>query len=321
LLRDNVYGSQADDAIRRDFTMNALFYDPSSEEIWDYTGGVADIQKKCVVMIGEPEARYREDPVRMLRAARLAGKLGFAIEPRTQEPIAGLKNLLANVPEARLYDELLKLLLSGHALDCIGMLRDLGLDGILLPTLSAVLADPNSQRFAKLALERTDQRIAADRGVSPAFLFAALFWFPMRAREAALVAKGERSMAALHLAMDDALDAQRRTLAIPRRLDGNIKELWVSQPRFEQRSRGRALRLMTHPRFRACYDFYVLRAEAGDASVEIADWWTRFQSADDDMRELMFVADEAPKKKRRRRKPRGDRAAIGDTSPPPADSQ
>jgi poly(A) polymerase len=301
LLRDNVYGTQADDAIRRDFTMNALFYDPAAEEIWDYTDGVKDIARKCVVMIGDPEARYREDPVRMLRAARLAGKLGFTIDAATEKPIPLLKPLLANVPEARLFDEMLKLLLSGHALACIEKLRSLGLHTLLLPSLEEILNAPESRVFATLALQRTDERINDDRGVSPAFLFAALFWFPMCTRATQLVANGERPLTALHQAMDDVLDTQRKTLAIPRRFDGSIKELWLAQPRFLQQSRGKAFRLLTHPRFRACYDFFALRAEAGDASLDIAAWWERYQYADDPAREAMLLPDDGPKKKRRRR--------------------
>lgn len=321
LLRDNVYGTQGDDAIRRDFTMNALFYDPAHEEIWDYTNGISDIKKKRVVMIGDAEARYREDPVRMLRAARLAGKLGFTIDEATLRPIPGLKSLIANVPEARLYDEMLKLLLSGHALDCIRMLSDLGLDVLLLPSLSEVLGAGDSRAFATLALTRTDERIQSDRGVSPAFLFAALFWFPMQKLAREFEARGQRPLPALHEAMDAVLDHQRKTLAIPRRLDGNIKELWLAQPRFEQRSPGRAFRLLTHPRFRACYDFYVLRAEAENAEPEIAQWWTDFQVADDAARDAMLVPDEAPKKKRRRRrKSSGDKATDTGVSTSAADS-
>ncbi len=302
LLRDNVYGSQADDAIRRDFTMNALFYDPEAEEVWDYTNGLKDVEKKRVVMIGDPEARYREDPVRMLRAARLAGKLGFTIEAKTEAPIATLKMLLANVPEARLFDEMLKLLLSGHSLECIDKLRTLGLHSLLLPSLDQLMGDEASQRFTKLALSRTDERICDDRGVSPAFLFAALFWTPMNNRCRELEARGERPLAALHQAMDEALDQQRKTLAIPRRFDGNIKELWVAQSRFMQRSKAKAQRLLTHPRFRACYDFYALRAEAGDADQEVAAWWEKFQFAEADVQEAMVLPDDDPKKRRRRRK-------------------
>jgi poly(A) polymerase len=311
LLRDNVYGSQAEDAIRRDFTMNALFYDPQSEEVWDYTDGVKDVEKKRVVMIGDPDARYREDPVRMLRAARLAGKLGFTIDAATKAPIASLTNLLDNVPEARLFDEMLKLLLSGNSLECIDMLRSLGLDTKLLPGLEPLFNAPASRAFVTLALKRTDERIRDDRGVSPAFLFAALFWFPMNLRQQELESKGERPLTALHQAMDDVLDRQRKTLAIPRRFDGNIKELWLAQPRFLMRSKAKAFRTLTHPRFRACYDFFALRAEAGDADQEVATWWEKFQFAEDDIREQMLLPDDAPNKKRKRRRKRSTGGAGG----------
>jgi poly(A) polymerase len=314
LLRDNVFGNQEEDAIRRDFTMNALFYDPAREEVWDYVHGVADIQKKRVVMIGEPAERYREDPVRMLRAARLAGKLGFTIDPPTEKPIAELAPLLDNVPSARLFDEMLKLLLSGHSLLCIEKLRALGLHKQLLPVIDSLLSDPHSRAFVELALTRTDQRIAEDRGVSPAFLFAALFWFPMCARQRALEAKGMRPTQAMHEAMDDELDTQRKTLAIPRRYDPMVKELWVAQPRLLQRSAGKAFRMLSHPKFRACYDFFELRAAAGDADVEIAEWWERFQVVSEEEREAMLLPDDEPKKKRRRRKKKTGGGAAFDAS-------
>ncbi len=305
LLRDNVFGDQQQDAIRRDFTMNALFYDPAREEIWDYVEGVADVRKKKVVMIGDPTARYREDPVRMLRAARLAGKLGFTIEPKTEKPIAELAPLLANVPSARIFDEMLKLLLSGHALDCVQKLTALGLHGMVLPALGPLLQDAASRPFVALALTRTDERIAADKGVSPAFLFATLFWFPMNTRLREREAAGERPAQALHEAMDEVLEEQRRTLAIPRRLDAGIKELWLAQPKFPQRSKAKAYRTLSHPRFRACYDFYALRAEAGDADAEVAAWWEKLQFVDEAERETMLLPDDGPKKKRRRRRKSG----------------
>jgi poly(A) polymerase len=302
LLRDNVFGNQEQDAIRRDFTMNALFYDPAREEVWDYVHGVADIQKKRVVMIGEPVERYREDPVRMLRAARLAGKLGFTIDAATEKPIPELASLLANVPSARLFDEMLKMLLSGHSLAGIEKLRSLGLHHQVLPSIDKLLTAPESSAFVKLALERTDARIIADKGVSPPFLFAALLWFPMRARSRALEEKGMRSLQALHEAMDDVLEQQRKTLAIPRRIDPLIKELWVAQPRFLQRSKAKAYRLLESPRFRASYDFFAMRADVDDADKAVADWWERFQFANEDERETMLLPDDEPKKKRRRRR-------------------
>ncbi len=304
LLRDNVYGNQEEDAIRRDFTMNALFYDPEREEVWDYVNGLADIKKKRVVMIGDPTARYREDPVRMLRAARLAAKLGFTIDAATEAPIAALAPLLDNVPTARLFDEMQKLLFSGHALNGIEKLRSLGLHTGILPVLDTLFDDTSAKAFVVLALQRTDERIAADKGVSPPFLFAALFWWPMVNRWRTLEAKGVRSLQAMHEAMDDVLDQQRKTLAVPRRLDPLIKELWLAQPRFPHRSQRQAFRTLTHPRFRASYDFYALRAEAGnaDADKEIAAWWERFQFADAEMQESMLLPDDEPKTKKRRRR-------------------
>ena len=302
LLRDNVYGNQEEDAIRRDFTMNALFYDPEREEVWDFVNGLADIKTKRVVMIGDPAARYREDPVRMLRAARLAAKLGFAIDAATETPIAQLAPLLDNVPTARLFDEMQKLLFSGHALNGIEKLRSLGLHVGLLPVLDALFNDAAAKAFVVLALQRTDERIAQDKGVSPAFLYAALFWWPMVQRWRALEAKGVRPLQAMHEAMDDVLEVQRKTLAVPRRLDPLIKELWLAQPRFPHRSQRQAFRTLAHPRFRASYDFYALRAEAGDADAEIAQWWERFQFANEQVRESMLLPDEEPKTKKRRRR-------------------
>ena len=331
LLRDNVYGNQEEDAIRRDFTMNALFYDPEREEVWDVVDGFADIKKKRVVMIGDPSARYREDPVRMLRAARLAAKLGFTIDAATEAPIAELAPLLDNVPTARLFDEMQKLLFSGHALNGIEKMRALGLHTGLLPVLDTLFNDPAAKAFVVLALQRTDERIAADKGVSPAFLFAALFWWPMVQRWRALEANGVRPLQAMHEAMDDVLDVQRKTLAVPRRLDPLIKELWLAQPRFQHRSQRQAFRTLTHPLFRASYDFYALRAEAGDADKEIAAWWERFQFADDATRESMLLPDEEPKNKKRRRRKKNPSADSGDatgietttieaTQPPSAES-
>jgi poly(A) polymerase len=301
LLRDNVFGSQEDDAIRRDFTVNALFYDPLRDEVWDLQHGMADLKARRLVMIGDPAARYREDPVRMLRAARLAAKLEFTIDAKTAEPIAKLAPLLDNVPASRLFDEMLKLLLSGHSVEGMEKLRALGLHHGLLPMLDHAMEDAAAKRFVMHALKRTDERIAQDKGVSPAFLLAALLWPLVERRWPEREAEGNAKIPAFHLAMDDVLDTQRDTLAIPRRLDAMIKELWTAQPRFLQRSGGRPYRLLSHPRFRACYDFLVLRAEAGNAAEELADWWTRFQDSGEEEREAMLLPDDQPRKKRRRR--------------------
>lgn len=314
LLRDNVFGSQEEDAIRRDFTVNALFYDPEKDEVWDYLSGVADLRARKLVMIGDPEARYREDPVRMLRAARLSAKLGFKIDSKTRAPIGKLQGLLDNVPPARLFDELLKMLVSGGAGACIAALRELGLHRSLLPFLDEIHADALASRFVGLALQRTDERIAADKGVSPAFLLACLLWPLVQKRVASLEGASLPLQVQWHQAMEEVLETQRRTLAIPRKLDAGMTELWAAQPRFAQRGGARPYRLLTHPRFRACYDFLLLRAEAGDEAMELADWWTAFQDADEDTRKAMLQKDDSPRKKRRRRTRRGGRAAgAGDS--------
>jgi poly(A) polymerase len=303
MLSDNIFGTQAEDALRRDFTVNALFYDPVKEEIWDYVHGLKDVKARHLVMIGDPATRYREDPVRMLRAARLAAKLGFTIDPRTRAPIASLKHLLENVPQARLFEEILKLLLSGNAVECVRLLRELELHRGLLPLLDTALDDPDTGPFALAALRATDERLAAGKPVSPAFLLAALLWGQVEKNTKRFEAKGQPAIAALHSAMHEALDVQRDSLAIPRRFDATMKELWLLQPRFVQRGGHRPFRLLEHPRFRAAYDFFALRADSANAPQEVALWWERFQEVSPDERERMLVHDEAgPKKKRRRRR-------------------
>ncbi len=315
MLSDNVFGTQAEDALRRDFTVNALFYDPVKEEVWDYVHGLKDLKARELVIIGDPAARYREDPVRMLRAARLAAKLGFEIDRETREPIRSLKHLLENVPQARLFEEILKLLLSGRAVECIRLLRELELHHGLLPILDAALDDPETGPFAMAALRATDERLAVGKPVSPAFLLAALLWGQVEKYLKQFEAKGQPTIAALHSAMHEALDVQRDSLAIPRRFDATMKELWLLQPRFLQRGGQRPFRLIEHPRFRAAYDFFALRAASANAPQDVATWWERFQEASPDEREEMLVQDEAgPKKKRRRRrKKRGADAAPAGT--------
>jgi poly(A) polymerase len=316
VLSDNVFGTQAEDALRRDFTVNALFFDPVREEVWDFQKGLRDLSARKLRIIGDPAERYREDPVRMLRAARFSAKLGFSIEGKTAAPIATLKPLLANVPQARLFDEILKLLLSGNSVACVERLRALGLHHGLLPLLDHALDDPLAGPFAMRALQATDQRLAEGKSVNPAFLLAALLWGQVQRKVTSLLAEGVRPVPALHDAMHAVLDLQRETLAIPRRFDAIIKELWLLQPRFLDRHGGRPFRLLQQPRFRAAYDFFALRAEAGDADREIALWWDRFQVAGDQEREQMLVRDfAASTRKRRRRGPRRDdavqTAAVG----------
>jgi poly(A) polymerase len=312
LLSDNVFGSQAEDAIRRDFTVNALYFDPATESVWDYVGGVADVKARRLRLIGDPVTRYREDPVRMLRAARLSAKLGLAIETKTAAPMTKLAPLIQNVPPARLFDEMEKLLLSGHAVESIKSLRRHGLHHGMLPLLDVILEQPLGQRFIELALANTDERVSAGKPVSPGFLFASLLWHEVLASWNAAKTRGERPMPALFTAMDRVLDQQAARLAIPRRFEAAIKETWALQPRFEQRAGQRPFRLLEHPRFRAGYDFLRLRAQSGEIAMEFADWWERFQHAGADERAGMLRADEGPKRRRSRGRGRKKRmAAVG----------
>ncbi|MDR1661739.1 MAG: polynucleotide adenylyltransferase PcnB [Azoarcus sp.] len=316
VLADNVYGSQAEDAIRRDFTVNALYYDPATEIIVDYHHGVADLRQKTLRMIGEPRIRYREDPVRMLRAVRLAAKLGLIIDPVARAPIRDMAMLLENVPSARLFDEMLKLLMSGNAVRCVSQLREEGLHHGLLPLLDVILDQPVGERFIWLALENTDERVRADKSVSPSFLFAALLWPEVTQKWKERQAVGEGSYPALFGAMDDILDTQATRLAITRRIAGDIKDLWALQPRFDKRTGKMPFRLIEHPRFRTAWDFLSLRAAAGGIAQEVPDWWDRFAHAGHDEREALLRAapkDGPARRRRRRRKPGCNDADIPKT--------
>jgi poly(A) polymerase len=302
VLRDNVFGTQEEDARRRDFTVNALYYDPATEEIVDYHGGLADLRKRVLRIIGDPETRFREDPIRMLRAVRLGAKLGLTLDPATRAPIRELAPLLERVPPARLFDEMLKLLLSGHASACLRQLREVGLHHGLLPLLDVILEQPLGERFVTLALAQTDERVRSDRPVSPAFLFAALLWHEVLAAWKARQARGERPLPALDSAMDEVLNAQCEKLAITRKLTATMREVWSMQPRFDQRSGQRPYRLLESPRFRMSYDFLALRAASGEVSADVEAWWRAFQQADAESRQAMLMPDAAPTKRRRRRR-------------------
>lgn len=309
VLRDNVFGTQEEDARRRDFTVNALYYDPASEEIVDLHGGLDDLKKRMLRVIGDPETRYREDPVRMLRGVRLAAKLGLTLEAQTREPIRSLAPLMERVPPARLFDEMLKLLLSGHASACLRQLRDVGLHKGLLPLLDVILEQPLGERFVTLALAQTDERVLAERPVSPAFLFAALLWHEVLAAWKARQARGERALPALESAMDEVLDTQCAKLAITRKLTATMREVWAMQPRFEQRSGSRAFRLLEAPRFRMAYDFLALRAASGEVAADLEEWWRAFQSADAESRKAMLLPESGARKRRRRRRKKRPAAA------------
>ena len=306
VLRDNVYGTREQDAARRDFSVNALYYDPASETIVDFHQGLRDLKKKSVRMIGDPRTRYREDPVRMLRAARLAAKFGFAIDERTRAPIRELAPLLENVPPSRLFDEMLKLLLSGHALAGVHRLRIEGLHHGVLPLLDVILEQPLGERFVNLALEQTDERAGSGKTVSPAFLFASLLWHEVLAARRKAEKDGAKPIAALHRAMDSVLGIQTKKLAIPRRYTAAMKEIWLLQPRLEQRSGKRPFALLQQEKFRAGFDFLGLRAASGEVPPELFDWWAKFQHASPEERAAMLVAPQpGERRRRRRRRPSG----------------
>jgi poly(A) polymerase len=322
VLRDNVWGTQEEDAARRDFTVNALYYDPTTEIVVDYHGGVQDIQRKTLRMIGDAARRYREDPVRILRAVRFAAKTGFALDPKTRAPIRECAPLLKNIPASRLFDEMIKLLQTGHALESLKALRAEGLDRGLLPLLDVILDQPLGQRFVTLALQDTDRRVAEGKGVSPSFLFACLLWHEVLQRWNALREQGEHVIPALLQAADEALAQQAEQLAIQRRITADMREIWLLQPRFERRGGKAPYSLLASPRFRAGLDFFSLRAEAGEVDVALRDWWLEFQNASDARRaEMIEQAAGAPgaakpaRKRRRRRKARDAATQEVDTPP------
>jgi poly(A) polymerase len=238
----------------------------------------------------------------MLRAVRLGAKLGLTLDAATREPIAEMAPLMERVPPPRLFDEMLKLLLSGHASACLRQLREVGLHKGLLPLLDVILEQPLGERFVTLALAQTDERVRSDRPVSPAFLFAALLWHEVLAAWRAREARGERSIPALESAMDEVLDTQCAKLAITRKLTATMREVWGMQPRFETRSGQRAYRLLEAPRFRMAYDFLALRAASGEVPAELEAWWRAFQSADAESRQAMLLPEAGPRKRRRRRR-------------------
>ena len=327
VLRDNVWGTQPEDAARRDFTINALYYDPLADRILNYHDGVRDLKKRSLRISGDAEQRFREDPVRMLRVARFVAKLGFSIEPRTRTPIRALAPLISNIPSARLFDEMLKLLVSGHAMACLHELRREGLHHGLMPRLDMILEQPDGERFVTTALERTDQRVVAGKPISPVFLFASLLWQPVRIRWQQAVAAGAPAIPALSDAIDAVLDEQAEKLAVQRRHIADMREIWMLQPRFERRTGRTPYALLEHIRLRAGYDFLVLRCDAGELPAELGDWWTEFlDAAPDERAALIARASESgsgtgPRKRRRRSRGHGRSNASDSpaTVPGPAD--
>ncbi len=335
VLRDNVWGPQDQDAARRDFTINAMYYDPRTGVVVDYHGGIKDAKKRVLRMIGVPEVRYREDPVRIIRVVRFAAKLGFEIEPRTREPIAEMADLLSNVPQSRLFDEMIKLLQTGHATASLNELRKQGLDRGVFPVLDAVFDEarrhPGRDQFVQLALNDTDRRVGEGKPVAPSFLLACLLWHDVLEHWKRNQAQGEPPFPALQSATDAVFDARIGDISGRGKLAADMREIWTMQPRFERRVGNGPYTLVEQPRFRAGFDFLRLRAQAGELDMELATWWEDFSLADDhERRRLLDEArqlevqrrqskaaaggtegegggDPARKRRRRRRKPAGER--------------
>ncbi len=292
VLRDNVWGPQIEDAARRDFTINAMYYDPVREVVVDYHRGLADAKKRVLRMIGDPEARYREDPVRIIRVVRFAAKLGFDIEPKTRAPIKKMAEQLVNVPASRIFDEMIKLLQTGHSLASLEELRKQGLHKGIFPILDAVLEDAHRKEgrhaFVKLALEDTDRRVNEGRGVSPSFMLACMLWHDVLSHWNRLLATGESQVPALQQAIETVFDARIGDISGRGRLAGDMREIWLMQPRFERRSGTAPFSLIDQPRYRAGFDFLRLRADAGEADPALADWWEDFALGNDDERQALL---------------------------------
>jgi len=280
IIRDNVYGDIDDDVWRRDFTINALFYNIKDYSITDYVGALADIEAKQLRLIGEPTERYREDPVRMLRAIRFAAKLNFKIHATAEKPIFELKHLLNEIPSARLFEEFLKLFMSGHALASYEQLRRYKLFEYLCPQTNQILNESNNDfnhRLLMHAFQNTDKRLTEEKPVTPAFLLAAMLWVPLCRQVDENKSNGLNEMDAIYLASDTVISRQVSSLAIPRRFSRIAREIWNLQSRIKHRQGKKPFRLLSHPRFRAAYDFLLLRSAAGENIKELVDWWTDFQ--------------------------------------------
>ena len=311
ILRDNVYGSIDEDVWRRDFTCNALYYNIADFSIWDYVGGVKDVERRRLVLIGDPDKRLREDPVRMLRAVRFAAKLDFKIADEVEKSILKNRGLLSNVPTARLFDEFLKMFQAGHAEITFDKLREYGLFKMLFPeTDKALDEDENFEEFTRMALANTDARVAAEKSVTPMFLLGVFLWAPVKEHAEKLRAKEKMSVSqSLSLASYEIASLQQSRVSIPRRFTTPMREMLAMQPRFDIKRGKRGLKLLEHRRFRAAYDFMILRSRCGDFDQELAEFWTNVQTQDNEQRAISFELGGNPesskrKRPRRRRKPK-----------------
>ena len=319
VLRDNVWGPQEEDAVRRDFTINAMYYDPQTQIVVDYHHGIEDAKKRVIRMIGDPATRYREDPVRIIRAVRFAAKLsglGFKLEPKTAAPLVKSQELLADVPQSRLFDEMLKLLQTGHALASIEQLKLLGLARGIYPLLDVVV-ERVGQPFVSAALKDTDRRVGEGKPVAPSFLLACVLWADVRDGWAQRIQQRQHSHPALQDAIDDAFNARIGDVSGRGKLAADMREIWMMQPRFDKRIGSAPFGLVEQPRFRAAFDFMRLRADVGEIDELLADWWQEFSLADDTLRQDMVdqVREEQQQRPRAPRVHRVPKAAAPDTHP------
>lgn len=309
LVRDNVYGTLAEDAVRRDFTINALYYTTENFAVHDYTGGMKDLENRLIRIIGDAATRYREDPVRMLRAARFAAKLNFNIEPNTAAPMRELAPLLGNVPAARMFDEVLKLFMAGHGVATYRQLREHELFAPLFPATAAAIeaGQPAAEALIEQALQNTDQRIAEQKPVTPAFIYSALLWPALQRELDTLTAQGVPETIAKQQAIQATIDRQQPHTGIPRRFSQPMREIWELQSRLQRRDSRRVFLLLEHPRLRAAYDFLLLREQVGETLGDAGKWWTEFMAADESQREHLLrqiTPRSTGGRNRRSRKPR-----------------
>ncbi len=293
LLRDNIYGTIDEDAERRDFTINALYYSTKDFKVYDFANGVKDIEDKVIRLIGEPKIRYREDPVRMLRAIRFATKLDMEISAETSAPIKELSSLMANIPAARMFEEFLKLFIAGKAVANYKQLRSYNLFTYFFPAVEQELNKNNQllERFIMLAMENTDKRIHNEQRVTPAFLFAAMLWYPLQKYIQQVNINNQLApQDAFFAALSEIMPEQQRSIAIPKRFQGVMKDIWILQDKLARREGKRAFKTFEHPKFRAGYDFLLLRAEIENTPelIELAQWWTDFQTVSNDARMQMI---------------------------------
>jgi poly(A) polymerase len=326
ILRDNVYGTIEEDALRRDFTVNALYYNIADFSVIDYSTGMRDLQEGVLRLLGPPEVRFREDPVRMLRAVRFAAKLGFKIDPEVERSLVELGYLLRDVPSARLFEEVLKLFLYGFGVESFEKLRHYDLFRRLFPDTEEALAHEEAEfpiTFVYHGLRNTDARVREGKSVTPFFLFAVLLWEPVRQRAVELEEEGQDAFPAMEQASFEIVTAEVGRVALPKRFSLPMREVWMLQHRFLQRGGRRPFRLLQHPRFRAAFDFLLLRAQSGEVDEALADWWARFQEADTGSRERLIgeaaSGGDAPRSKRRRRRGGRGRRARSEGSPPAAE--